>query len=76
VFSFELSDSEKLLKEKLNSKHKIGNNPQNNINQNKSSVEDELQEYNPFRKVNLYQFPNSKRTVNPEFGVNSTIKIA
>jgi len=26
-------------------------------------------EYFPFRKLNLYQVPNSKRTLNPELGV-------
>jgi len=28
--------------------------------------EDYSKEYNPHRKVNLYQNPNSKRTLNPE----------
>lgn len=39
-------------------------------NLNKKGSEPEVHEFNPFRKMNIHELPNSKRTLVPELAVS------
>lgn len=41
-------------------------------NLSKRATEPEYQEFNPFRRVNVHELPNSKRTMVPELAVRKT----